>query len=119
VFSFTPSGTSDIIPSGTTYTWTFADNPFVVGEANQPTAQTSLDQTLLNLSSTAQTVVYTVTPTSGTCVGNTFTLSATINPLPVVAAITGASNVCEGCLQHWQVLQQAEFGQQVMQQLPM
>ncbi|MDG1742036.1 MAG: gliding motility-associated C-terminal domain-containing protein, partial [Crocinitomicaceae bacterium] len=96
VFSFTPSGTSDIIPSGTTYTWTFADNPFVVGEVNQATAQTSLDQTLLNLSSTAQTVVYTVTPTSGTCVGNTFTLSATINPLPVVAAITGASSVCVG-----------------------
>jgi hypothetical protein len=96
VFSFTPSGTSDIIPSGTTYTWTFADNPFVVGEVNQATAQTSLDQTLLNLSSTAQTVVYTVTPTSGTCVGNTFTLSVTVNPLPVVAAITGASSVCVG-----------------------
>jgi hypothetical protein len=40
------------------------------------------------------TVVYTVTPHAGTCVGAPFTITVTINPAPVVAPMTAA--VCSG-----------------------
>jgi gliding motility-associated-like protein len=96
-FTLTPvNGTNGLIPAGTTYVWTAADNSFVLGESNQSTAQTSISQTLVNNYVTTQAVVYTITPTAGACSGSTFTLTVNANPLPTVAAITGATNVCSG-----------------------
>jgi len=90
-FTITPSnGNGNIIPTGTTYTWTFADNPSVTGEATG-TAQASFTQTLTNTTTTPQQVIYTVTPTSGdtgNCVGSPFTVTITVNPTPVIADIT-------------------------------
>ena len=74
---------STIVPFGTTYTWTVVDNVNVSGESNQSVPQTTISQTLVNLTNTPQTVIYTVTPSSGTminCVGNWITLVVTINP---------------------------------------
>ncbi len=87
-----------IVPSGTTYTWT---NPVVTGGVTgasaQASGQTSISQTLTNPTNTAQTVTYTVTPTSGaggSCVGATFQIVVTVNPMPAIPAQVAA--VCSG-----------------------
>ena len=100
-FSFAPSnGGSSIVPTGTTYTWTA---PLVTGGVTggsvQATGQTSISQTLTNPTNTAQTATYTVTPTSGTagsCVGNTFTLTVTVNPTPTITNSPLSQTICSG-----------------------
>ncbi|MFN6387066.1 MAG: PKD-like domain-containing protein, partial [Bacteroidota bacterium] len=99
-FTRTPvdAAPTTIIPSGTTYTWTVAPNADVTGETDQAVGQSSISQTLTNTSNTVQTVVYTVTPKSGTtgaCVGATFTVTVTVNPRPTVDAISNQA-VCAG-----------------------
>ncbi len=84
-----------IVPSGTTYTWTVVDNVNVSGENNQSVPQTTISQSLTNLTNTVQTVVYIVTPRSGAagnCVGPSFTVAVTLNPS--IAIITGNTSVC-------------------------
>lgn len=88
------TGGSDVVPAGTQYTWTVAPNANVTGASNQATAVSSIGQTLINTSNTVQTVVYTVTPISGTCSGATFTVTVTVNPTPSVAA--QAATICSG-----------------------
>ena len=86
-FSGTPVNiTNGTVPIGTTYTWTVATNSNVTGQSAQATAQSSITQTLTNTTTTSQTVVYMVTPTFGTCVGATFTLTVTINPKPIMTS---------------------------------
>jgi gliding motility-associated-like protein len=95
--TFTTSPTNgtggDIVPTGTTYTWTVVSSP-VTGESAQATAQTNISQTLTTAS--LQTVNYTVTPTSGTCVGSTFALAVTVNPLPTFTATKTDPTTCNG-----------------------
>ena len=80
-----------IVPASTTYTWTVVDNTNVTGYVAQAGAQMNISQTLTNNTNVVQTVVYTVTPTSGAagnCVGATFTVTVTVNPKPVIPAQT-------------------------------
>lgn len=90
------NGSGDVVPTGTTYTWTVVDNPNVIGETNANTAQTSIAQTLVNNYTSAQQVVYTVTPTANGCAGTPFTYTVTVSTPVAVAALTGATNVCLG-----------------------
>ena len=74
---------ANIVPPNTKYTWTVAANSNVSGQQNQLVPQASISQVLTNLTNVVQTVVYTVTPISGTngaCFGNTFTITVTVNP---------------------------------------
>ncbi|MES2591461.1 MAG: PKD-like domain-containing protein [Bacteroidota bacterium] len=88
-FNGTPAdGGGNIIPSGTTYTW---PAPVVTGGitgGGAQTAQPSISETLTNPTSAGQTATYTVTPTSGSCTGNAFTVTVTVNPKPAVNALT-------------------------------
>ncbi|WP_396138617.1 beta strand repeat-containing protein, partial [Flavobacterium sp.] len=86
-FSVTPTnGSGNIVPTGTTYTWTISTNANITGASASTTAGIStISQTLTNTSNTAQTITYTVTPTSGdtgNCVGSTFTITIVVNPKP-------------------------------------
>lgn len=83
-FTITPDNSnSDITPTGTTYTWA---NPVInpagtiTGASAENTAQNNISQTLTNTTTNPSTATYTVTPTSGICVGNTFTVTVTVNP---------------------------------------
>lgn len=94
LFTVTPlDGTNGIVPTGTTYTWT---TPSVPGSLTGGTSGTgtSITGTLTNNTNTTQTATYTVTPTSGTCAGSSFTLTVTVNPRPAVTNMT--ANVCSG-----------------------
>jgi gliding motility-associated-like protein len=81
-----PAG--NIIPSGTSYTW---GSPVslpagaVTGGTAQSTGASQIGQTLVNTTNASATLTYTVTPKSGTCGGNPFTVSVTVNPKPSIA----------------------------------
>ena len=92
------SQNGDIVPSQTTYTWSLP----VISPANsasgasaQPTPQTGISQTLTNATTGIATVTYTVTPTSGSCVGATFQVIVKVNP-PLYPNATINSVTCFG-----------------------
>ncbi|MGY6521966.1 MAG: PKD-like domain-containing protein, partial [Mongoliitalea sp.] len=90
----------DVVPAGTTYTWTVSNNPAVTGASDQDTPQSSISQTLTNTSLTAQQVVYTVTPVGGaavgSCTGAEFTVTVTVQPTPNVSIVNNAPTICSG-----------------------
>ena len=74
-FTVTPTG----VPVGTTYTWsapTYTGG--VTGGSAQATPQANISG-ILTIPSGTGTATYTVTPTSGACVGSTFTVIVTVN----------------------------------------
>jgi len=83
-FIVTPANSGgNIIPAGTTYTWTnptISPSGTITGASAQSTPQTNISQTLINTSVNPAVVTYTVTPKSGTCVGSPFTVKVTVNP---------------------------------------
>jgi|GEM_PF-5944637 len=89
-----PSG--NIVPLGTTtYSWSA---PTVTGGLTGGTSGTNapnITGTLVNPTNSAQTATYTVTPTApGSCSGNPFTVTVTVNPKPVIA--DASTTICTG-----------------------
>ena len=90
-FSVTPDVTNgDIVPVGTTYTWAapvVSPAGAVTGASAESTPQSTISQTLTNNTTSAATVTYTVTPLSGACPGNDFSIVVTVNSTitPVVS----------------------------------
>lgn len=74
---------TDIVPAGTTYTWT---NPVIQpavgisGATAQVIPQTSISQLLINNTKSVATATYTVTPESNGCVGKDFRIVVTVDP---------------------------------------
>ncbi|MGC3979378.1 MAG: PKD domain-containing protein [Paludibacteraceae bacterium] len=83
---------TDIVPTGTTYTWT---EPMILpagaisGASAQLIPQTIISQQLTNNTMTAATVVYTVTPVANGCVGNSFKITVIIDPAIKTDVIQG------------------------------
>lgn len=74
-FTVAPSG----VPGGTTYTWPApVMSTGVAGGVAQATGATSISGTL-TIPSGSGTAVYTVTPTNGTCIGSTFTVTVNVS----------------------------------------
>jgi hypothetical protein len=89
---------TNLIPSGTTYTWTTPTvSPIgaITGAIAQTIPQSTISQTLINLSTSPATVIYTVTPISGTCVGAPFTITVIVNPA-INPNIVVNNNACFG-----------------------
>ena len=80
------NATNNVVPSGTTYTWTTTAVSGITGNTNQVIPQTGISQTLITSLITPVNVVYTVTPSTSfygtTCVGDPFTVTVTVNPRP-------------------------------------
>ena len=75
-----------MVPIGTTYTWTVIDNPNVNGDSDETVPQSNISQTLINISSSTQTVEYTVTPLSNGCAGSTFQVFVDVKPRPFIVS---------------------------------
>lgn len=92
-------GLQALISNGvnSTFSWSAADNPNVTGESTTAQTGSSITNTLVNTTSTPQTVTYTVTPTSvtGTCAGSPFTVTVTVNPQPTITLGTPTA-ICAG-----------------------
>lgn len=74
------------VPAGTTFTWTVVDNLNVVGESNELVPQNQISQTLTNITSVTQTVVYNVTPSSAGCDGLPFSITIDVKPRPFIVS---------------------------------
>jgi gliding motility-associated-like protein len=85
------------VPVGTTYTWS---NPLVAptnslsGGSAQAFNQNLVSQTLTSTNNQLNTAVYTVTPSSGGCVGATFTLTVPVKPVPIINNLF--DTICSG-----------------------
>jgi hypothetical protein len=98
-FNVTPPNNppSQIVPSGTLYSWT---QPIVTGGITGGSAQNNqatISQTLTNPTNLPQTATYSVTPTSGaagSCAGTAFTVIITVNPTPLIP--TQTVSACSG-----------------------
>ncbi len=93
-----PVSSSNIVPVGTTYTWT---NPVIsplnaiTGASAQNSPQTAISQTLTNNTKSAVTVTYTVLPVANGCAGATFTVTVKVNP-PINANAVVNDISCNG-----------------------
>ncbi|GAT62636.1 PKD domain-containing protein [Paludibacter jiangxiensis] len=106
-FTVSPEDKSpDIVPTGTTYMWTnpvISPSGAITGTSAQAAPQTIISQLLTNTGTTPATATYTVTPTSGSCTGNPFSIVVTVNPsIKVVADIShctcyGSNNGAINC----------------------
>ncbi|MDC0096693.1 PKD domain-containing protein, partial [bacterium] len=91
-FSIDPDESNgDIVPIGTTYTWSApVINPVgaILGASGETTPQNNISQTLSNpISGVIATATYTVIPNSEICPGDPFTIVVTVNPQINVEAI--------------------------------
>ena len=81
-FSITPiDGVhGDAVPNGTKYTWTVTDNTNVTGETNNPNSPENdiNNGNLSNITSSIQTVTYSVTPQAAGCSGASFQVTVNI-----------------------------------------
>ncbi|MEI6823228.1 MAG: PKD-like domain-containing protein, partial [Bacteroidota bacterium] len=94
-FTVTPNNLANgIVPAGTTYSWGYpVVGPAMTGGA-AGTNTTSISGTLVNATTIAQIATYTVTPKSGSCVGSSFTVTVTVNPIPAITNMSAI--VCSG-----------------------
>lgn len=90
---FIPNSPFDLIPEGTSFSWTVADNPLVEGDTAG--VGSSIQGELINLTNTTQSIEYTVLPTSpNACSSSPFTLA--VNLLPSIAIPDFSETVCNG-----------------------
>jgi gliding motility-associated-like protein len=78
---------------GTTFSWTVSQSGVSGASAG---SGSSIAQTLNATGTTAGTATYTITPTSGGCVGSPITLVITVSPRPVVTATPSSQTICSG-----------------------
>lgn len=91
-------GNGNTVPLGTTYTWSEPTvNPAgaLSGFSAQSVPQSEISQTVVNLTASPATITYTVTPTSGLCIGNTFTVTVIVNPA-INPNVVVSNNACFG-----------------------
>jgi hypothetical protein len=80
------------------YSWIANDNPNITGENITTQVSDTLNDFLINNSTSVQTLNYTVTPTStvGCGEGPSQTVMINVNPLPSMTSVDIAS-ICSGC----------------------
>ncbi|MFN9998032.1 MAG: PKD-like domain-containing protein, partial [bacterium] len=89
-FAITPTnGVNGIIPADTYYTWSSPTFTGTVTGGQSAANQSNIFGTLVNQTNTTQTVTYTVTPSTPSCISNApFTLIVTLRPIADIRAMT-------------------------------
>ena len=95
LFTVSPTNGTDIVPAGTTYTWSLPVAAGISGLA-AGTGASSISGTLTNTTNAAIDVVYLVTPKSGSCTGLAFNVIVTVNPKPVLSSTLTPAAICSG-----------------------
>ncbi len=94
-FAITPlEGIHGVIPAGTNYSWSSPSVTASVTGFSSSTMSTLISGTLFNQSNSLQTAIYTISPISGNCIGNTFSVTVNINPSASITSLTAV--VCNG-----------------------
>lgn len=94
VFTVSPVNGTDIVPVGTTYSWSAPVVAGITGLASGSDVA-NISGTLTNTTNAAIDVVYIVTPTSGTCSGASFEVTVRVNPKATIVNKTPAA-ICSG-----------------------
>ena len=92
-FAFTPNnGLEDVVPANSRYSWSLPvlTATSIVGAQNA-SGQSNIFGSLTNNTTNFQTATYSVTPQSGICIGNAFTVSVTMNPKIFITSFAPAS----------------------------
>ncbi len=100
-FTLIPTnGGGNTVPTGTTYSWAAPTEDAGLSGGLAGTDLAGISGVHTNNTNTTQTATYTVTPVwnSGTetCSGNSFTVTVTVKPKPIISTITTTS--CSGTL---------------------
>jgi gliding motility-associated-like protein len=68
------------------YSWVAASSATIVGETTTPTLSPTINNTLVNTTTTNQNIIYTITPTSiaDACVGQAQAVTVTVNASPIL-----------------------------------
>ncbi|WP_369769399.1 PKD domain-containing protein [Flavobacterium sp. WC2416] len=98
-FTITPNNLNgDLVPPNTTYTWSspiISPLGSIIGASSQNSPQIDISQILVNTTTSPATVTYNVTPITGSCPGNVFTVTVTVNPA-ISSIITLNNSNCFG-----------------------
>lgn len=83
--------------TASTFGWTATNNTSTTGESTTQQSGATIDDIVVNTSSSVQTVSYSVVPTSnpGGCVGSAQTVTAVINPAPTITNPPSVT-ICNG-----------------------
>lgn len=96
-FSYIPDeSTGDVVPANVLYSWdmpTISPVGSITGGSAELTPISEITQTLTNTTLAPGTVVYTITPISGDCEGNPFTVTVTVNP-SISVDLVQQNNTC-------------------------
>jgi gliding motility-associated-like protein len=96
-FLFEPSSVAgNIVPTGTTYTWTTPTSSSpgaILGSSAESSSQTNISQTLENTDIFPVIETYIITPATPNCVGNNFILEVTVNP-KIISNVLVTNNTC-------------------------
>ena len=88
-FGFTPtSQLPNRLPSATLYTWIAPSGNNLIGGQAEATPSSSISGNLSISGAIAQTATYLVTPTSGGCTGQPFSLSIRILPTSIISSVS-------------------------------
>lgn len=94
MFNFTPiDGLDGNVSPGTVYSWPKPSATDING-SSAGNKENSISNKLTNSSSVSKSIIYNITPTTGTCVGKTFNLTVNVNPSPIISV--NAVSVCKG-----------------------
>jgi len=79
------------------YSWIATANANVTGASTTIQSTATINDNLVNTTTSVQTVTYTVTPTSttGSCAGTPQTVTVTVNPVPTMSS-ANAKTICSG-----------------------
>ncbi|HPT51855.1 MAG TPA: hypothetical protein PK740_01070, partial [Bacteroidales bacterium] len=84
---------TNIIPDGTTYTWTVQDDNANLNEtANETASANFATGILINSTNSQQSVTYTVTAKAGDCSSTPFDVEVKVNPTPSIANTSTSCN---------------------------
>ncbi|MGF1557155.1 PKD domain-containing protein [Paucihalobacter sp.] len=96
-FSYVPDESAgDVVPENVLYSWdmpTISPVGSITGGSAELTPISEITQTLTNTTLAPATVVYTITPISGDCEGNPFTVTVTVNP-SISVDLVQQNNTC-------------------------
>ncbi len=94
-FSITPvnDDVNNVVPAGTTYSWSLPTNAGFTGGATAMGAS-NISGTLINTTNTSVTATYIVTPLSGSATGAAFTVTVTVKPVATITVMS--ATICSG-----------------------
>ncbi len=81
---------------GVSFNWTRDNTTNVTGIT--ATGNGNISGSLVNTTTTTQTVIFTITPVTSDCQGLPFTATVTVNPRPVALVIPVTQSVCTGAI---------------------